>query len=67
MEVAVSTTDCDTPETGAAPVGVQGIGWNGVGVGEALGAAVTRTKGRAEEAGATVPHPAKSNPARNIT
>lgn len=28
------------------PVGVQGIGWNGVGVGDALGGTVTRAKGR---------------------
>ncbi len=48
------------------PVGVQGTGWKGVGVGEALGAAVTRTKGRAGAAGAAVPHPARSNPARKV-
>lgn len=29
------------------PVGVQGIGWKGVGVGEAFGAAVTRVNGKA--------------------
>jgi len=28
------------------PVSVEGIGWKGVGVGEAFGATVTRTKGR---------------------
>ena len=28
------------------PVGVQGIGWKGVGVGEAFGAAVTSAKGK---------------------
>ena len=49
------------------PVGVQGIGWKGVGVGEAFGAAVTRTNGRAEAAGAAVPHPASRNPARKMT
>ena len=31
---------------GSVPVGVQGIGWKGVGVAEAFGAAVTNTKGR---------------------
>jgi hypothetical protein len=52
------------------PVGVQGIGWKGVGVGEAFGAAVTRTNGSAacplDGAGARAPHPARSNPARTM-
>jgi hypothetical protein len=30
---------------GNVPVGVQGIGWKGVGVADAFGAAVTKTKG----------------------
>jgi hypothetical protein len=48
------------------PVGVQGIGWKGVAVGEAFGAAVTNVKGRVDEVGAYVPHPASSNPARSV-
>ena len=40
------------------PVGVQGMGWKGVGVWEAFGAAVTNAKGRDGCAGAAVPHPA---------
>lgn len=47
------------------PVGVQGIGWKGVGVGDAFGAAVTKTNGRVGE-GAAFPHPASSNPARSV-
>ena len=43
---------------GSVPVGVQGMGWKGVGVGEAFGATVTSAKGRAGCAGAAVPHPA---------
>ena len=53
------------------PVGVQGIGWNGVGVGEAFGAAVTRVKGRAgwtlEGASARGLHPARRQTARSRT
>lgn len=45
-------------------VGVQGIGWKGVGVGEAFGADVTMTKGEACcDAGAMLPHPASSKAA----
>ena len=58
--VTVSTTG------GNVPVGVQGIGWKGVGVGEALGAAVTNVNGRADEVGAYVPHPARRDPARSV-
>jgi hypothetical protein len=50
-------------------VGVHGIGWNGVGVGEAFGAAVTSAKGRVGcglvDADAKVPHPASRTPARS--
>src|SRR5512145_2720784 len=41
--VAGSRTGCDW-----ALLGVQGIGWKGVGVGEAFGAAVTRTNGSSD-------------------
>jgi hypothetical protein len=53
--VAVSKIDW------SVPVGVQGIGWKGVAVGEAFGAAVTNTKGKAggAGAGAKAPHPAR--------
>jgi hypothetical protein len=39
-------------------VGVQGTGWKGVGVGDAFGAGVTKTKGSAGWVGAVFPHPA---------
>ena len=39
---------------------VQGMGWKGVGVGEAFGAAVTNSNGRDPWAGALPPHPARS-------
>ena len=42
------------------------MGWKGVGVGDALGAAVTNTNGNADCAGATVPHPASIELARRI-
>jgi hypothetical protein len=45
------------------PVGVQGNGWKGVRVGDAFGAAVTKTKGRGC-ACAVVPHPVSRMPAR---
>ena len=45
---------------------VQGMGWKGVGVGEAFGAAVTSTKGREAGAGAAVPHPASNSAATII-
>ena len=51
------------------PVGVQRIGWKGVGVGEAFGAAVTRVKGRGgwtlEGASARGLHPARRQTARS--
>jgi hypothetical protein len=56
--------------TGAArgvPVGVQGMGWKGVGVGEAFGLDVTITKGGGAcppEADALLPHPASRKAAR---
>src|SRR5215212_8099875 len=60
--LSVSTTG------GNVPVGVQPSGWKGVGVGEALGAAVTKINGRAGcvGAGASAPHPARSSPARKM-
>lgn len=50
------------------PVGVHGTGWKGVIVGDALGAAVTNTKGRDDcaGAGARVPHPASRNAASKM-
>jgi hypothetical protein len=48
------------------PVGVHGMGWKGVGVGEALGAAVTSTNPGSAAAGADAPHPARRNPARKV-
>jgi hypothetical protein len=49
------------------PVGVQGIGWKGVGVGDALGAAVTYTNGRTGWACAETrfPHPVRRILARS--
>ena len=60
--VAVSTTGP------IVPVGVQGIGWKAVGVGEAFGAAVTNLNGKAGcvGVGARAPHPASRYPARSI-
>jgi len=54
---------------GSVPVGVQGIGWKGVIVAVAFGAAVTKTKGSEDctGAGASDPHPASSIPARNMS
>jgi hypothetical protein len=56
-----------SPIGSAVPVGVHGRGWKGVGVGEAFGAAVTRTNGRTAWAlaglGARAPHPASTYPA----
>ena len=49
------------------PVGVHGMGWKGVGVGDAFGAAVTNTNGKTGCAGAKLPHPASSIPARSTT
>lgn len=48
------------------PVGVQGMGWKGVGVGEAFGADVTIAKGKTCDcsAGALLPHPASKRAAR---
>ena len=43
------------------------MGWKGVGVGDAFGAAVTNTNGKADCAGAKLPHPASSIPARSMT
>ena len=53
----------------SVPVGVQGIGWKGVGVGDAFGAEVTRTNGSAGDAGtgASVPHPTSKILARSNT
>ena len=50
------------------PVGVQATGWNGVGVGDALGAAVTRINGNAGcfGTGARVPHPTSRILARSM-
>ena len=51
---------------GSVPVGVQGMGWKGVGVGDAFGAAVTKAKGRDCCTGAAVPHPASKSAVRMI-
>jgi hypothetical protein len=55
----------------SVPVGVQGLGWKGVGVGEAFSAEVTNTNGSAgcadAGAGASVPHPTSKTLARSIT
>ena len=63
-------SDCIVPDGESVPIGVQGIGWKGVAVGDAFGAAVTNTNGKAgctlADTGARVPHPA-SSPARRIT
>jgi len=52
------------------PVGVHGMGWKAVGVGEAFGAAVTNANGKACCALGTVdakaPHPARRYPARRV-
>ena len=48
------------------PVGVQGMGWKGVGVGEALGAEVTIAKGSEGDADALLPHPASKRAVRMI-
>jgi hypothetical protein len=50
----------------SVPVGVQGKGWKGVGVGDAFGAEVTITKGGVGGAGALLPHPASKRAARMI-
>ena len=50
----------------SVPVGVQGIGWKGVAVGEAFGATVTNSKGRFESADASVPHPASRSAAMKV-
>ena len=52
----------------SVPVGVQGTGWKGVGVGEAFGATVTRANGRdgCPLAVTLLPHPASSNAAMSI-
>lgn len=62
-------SDCIAPDGESVPVGVQGTGWKGVAVGEAFGAAVTNTNGKAgcTLADAGIPHPASSIPARRIT
>jgi len=51
------------------PVGVQEIGWKGVGVAVAFGADVTKTNGRpgCAWAEASVPHPASKTLMRSIT
>jgi len=61
----------DESITGAGrgePVGVQGIGRKGVGVGDAFGADVTIAKGKACDgcADALLPHPASNRAARMI-
>lgn len=50
----------------SVPVGVQGMGWKGVGVGEAFGATVTRENGTDCGVGAAVPHPASRTATRMI-
>jgi hypothetical protein len=49
-------------------VGLRGMGWKGVGVGDAFGAAVTSVNGRScwfAAADANVPHPVSKYPARS--
>ena len=48
------------------PVGVQGMGWKGVGVGDAFGADVTIANGKDFDGltGALLPHPASMSAAR---
>jgi hypothetical protein len=56
-------------EGGSVAVGLNGIGWNGVEVGEAFGAAVTSTNGSSggwfAAADAKLPHPESRIPARS--
>ena len=62
--VEVREAESATGGARSVPVGVQGIGWKGVGVGEAFGADVTRAKGKACcSMGALLPHPASSKAA----
>src|SRR6266496_5006884 len=63
VSAAESIVGCGAGE----PVGVQGIGWKGVGVSVAFGAEVTKTNGRVVWAGARVPHPTSNILARSIT
>ena len=62
----VDVVDDESATSGerSVPVGVQGMGWKGVGVGEAFGAEVTMTKGSEGDAGALLPHPASKRAAR---
>lgn len=59
--VGVSLTGSGTGVGRKTPVGVQGTGWKGVGVGDAFGTAVTNTNGRAGCAWAGIrgPQPAR--------
>jgi hypothetical protein len=67
--VGVAVEGSIVGEAAMVAVGVKGIGWNGVGVGEAFGAAVTSTNGSAAgwfgAAEAKVPQPERSIPARS--
>jgi len=47
-------------------VGVHGMGWKGVGVGEGFGATVTKANGRFESAGALEAHPASRSAAMSV-
>jgi hypothetical protein len=66
--VAVGVKGSTVGEGGRVAVALGCIGWKGVGVGEAFGAAVTRTKGRSgcrlAAAEAKLPHPESSIPIR---
>jgi hypothetical protein len=63
-EVAVGKAGSSVGVGGSVPVGVQGMGWKGVGVGVAFGATVTSANGW--EAGTLVPHPDRRSAARMI-
>jgi hypothetical protein len=66
--VGVAVEGSAVGEETSVAVGLKGIGWKGVGVGEAFGAAVTSTNGKAADgsgaADAKVPHPARRTPMR---
>ena len=64
--VAVAVEESVTGLERSVPVGVQGMGWKGVTVGDAFGATVTNSKDRFESADAFVPHPASRNAAMKM-
>jgi hypothetical protein len=65
--VGVGVEGSTVGEDSSVAVGERGMGWKGVGVGEAFGAAVTSAKGRAAgwfAADTKVPQPVRRYPAR---